>query len=93
MFHATLLFSSDLDRIKALLLDKETPPSEGGKPWVRSVKSPVTNLAPHIKQNLDVDDIKHQLINFMAWMDHANYIYTFTEKDRRRINQYGNIRS
>ncbi|OPZ98162.1 MAG: Lipoate-protein ligase LplJ [Bacteroidetes bacterium ADurb.Bin416] len=85
MFHATLLFSTDLDRIKALLLDKNSPKVDNVKPWVRSVKSPVTNLAPHIKQQLDVDDIKHQLINFMAWMDHANYMYTFTEKDRRKI--------
>lgn len=85
MFHATLLFSTDLDRIKALLLDKETTDTNTAKPWVRSVKSPVTNLAPYIKQNLDVEDIKRQLINFMAWMDHANYIHTFTTNDRQKI--------
>lgn len=87
MFHATLLFSTDLERIKALLLDKDTPMEDAAKRWVRSVKSPVTNLAPYIKQELDVDDIKHQLINFMAWMDRANYMYTFTEKDRRQIRE------
>lgn len=87
MFHATLLFSSDLDRIKALLLDKEAPASDSYKPWVRSVKSPVTNLASYIKQKLDIEDIKHQLINFMAWMDQSNYMYTFTPKDIQFIKE------
>ena len=52
MHHATLLFSTDLDRLVTSLksTSRQTPEKTGGKrsTFVKSVRSPVTNISAHL---------------------------------------------
>ena len=52
MHHATLLFSTDLDRLVTSLksTSRQAPEKTGGKrsTFVKSVRSPVTNISAHL---------------------------------------------
>ena len=58
MHHATLLFSTDLDRLVTSLksTSRQAPKKTGGKrsTFVKSVRSPVTNISAHLPASISI---------------------------------------
>lgn len=87
MFHATLLFSSDLSILtKTLEGDENTEKGIDKRLQVKSVKSPVTNIAEHIS-NVNLNDFKHYIINYFISSNGNNVLYSFNNKDLGSIEQ------
>ena len=83
IYHATLLFSSNLANLIASLDGNDltyinTKPSRLS---VRSVKSPVSNIIDHIKFNMDIIDFRNLIMNYFLSRSNCNIPYTFSEKD------------
>lgn len=90
MHHATLLFSTDLENLAAAL---QVVPRNVGEPenpsrtfFVKSVRSPVTNISAHIPVPVSISEFKKSLMNYFT-INHAEARdYSFTEKDLNAIN-------
>lgn len=54
LHHGTILFSSDLNSVRSALKTENTI---NGK-WVKSIPSPITNVQGHLKNTLDINDLK-----------------------------------
>lgn len=87
MYHATLLFSSDLNSLITTLESdpKQSDNKDDKRIYVKSVKSPVTNIVSHLQQPLDIHFFKQYIINYMLNLNKENSIYTFSEKDETAI--------
>lgn len=84
LHHGTLLFSSDIgDLSKAINPDKLKLQSKG----VKSVKSRVTNIGAHLKEEMDILEFRQRINEhiFKTYPD-ATY-YTFTDEDIVEINK------
>ena len=79
LYHATLLFSSNL-----VILDKVLLKSKNSKKtkFVHSVASPVTNICEHLKSPMLVDDFKKKIMNHFTGDS-----YTFDKKELASIEQ------
>lgn len=77
LFHATLLFSSNLMMLDNVLLKR----NDSKKPkFVQSVNSPVTNIGEHLKSPMLIGEFKKRI------MDHfSGESYTFDKKDLAAI--------
>lgn len=89
MFHATLLFSSDLDILTTSL---ESDPAQldnfnDNRIYVKSVKSPVTNLLQHLEKPIDIAFFKKYIINYFLNENKGNKIYKFSNEDITAIEQ------
>lgn len=94
LFHATLLFSSDLQR---LIESLESQPEQKRikskrKVAVKSVKSPVTNISQHLPSAISMEEVKEYIINYYTGQETENKIYTFTKEDIRDIEQLKSIK-
>ncbi|MDD2438179.1 MAG: lipoate--protein ligase family protein [Massilibacteroides sp.] len=94
LFHATLLFSSDLEKLS---LSLERPPHSATIPSkrkiaVKSVKSPVTNLSSYITQPTNLEELRDYILNYYVRQGYNNKKYTFTPKDRQRILELKNLK-
>ena len=81
IYHATLLFSSNLDFLNRSLQGKDMP--EMSSKYVKSVKSPVTNLADHLPPDFTIEEFKQLIIRFFTGKDSRKII--FTEKETQEI--------
>jgi lipoate-protein ligase A len=87
LFHATLLFSSDLNTLNATLEGLQVSPVEGRKKhFVKSVKSPVTNIREHLTQPMSITDFRQYILQTFR-SDEANVGYSFREEDLAAIEQ------
>lgn len=89
MFHATLLFSSDLS---SLITSLEADPAQAentddGRIYVKSVKSPVTNLQKHLDKPIDISFFKKYIMTYFLSENTGNKTYQFTKKDVVSIKQ------
>lgn len=94
LFHATLLFSTDL---QYLITSLDSQPIQNRlkakrKVSVKSVKSPVTNLSQHLPPAFKLDEVKEYILNYYTAKETENNIYTFTEDDIHSIRQLKNIK-
>lgn len=92
LHHATLLFSSDLDVVETVLSPPSgqtagEPPEKGkGKGYyVKSVKSPVTNLSGHLPGSVSMKNFRDLLLGYFAGPDTKALRYELSEKDIRGI--------
>lgn len=94
LFHATLLFSSDLQRlITSLASDPEQKRGRARrKVSVKSVKSPVTNMTRHLSHAISLEEVKAYIINYYIRQNTENSIYAFTKEDIHGIEQLKNIK-
>lgn len=89
LYHATLLFSSDLERLHDTL---EVMPSLSNQPVSRkvtvpSVKSPVANLADHLSGQWTLERFKEYIFDYFYRVDPSNCLYSYSENDKYGINQ------
>lgn len=88
MYHATLLFDSNLDNLTAALNSNEKPLND--KRHVQSVRSSVTNIKDHLESFLSIGDFKTTIKNFFLNNNNESSIYTFTNSDRKAIEKLAN---
>lgn len=92
MYHATLLFSSDLASLVTSLEGSDIiiPSERPNKLSVRSVKSPVTNVIEHLDRKMAIDEFNEQVLNFFLEKSVGNSLYEFSEKDIMEIKNLTN---
>lgn len=85
MHHATLLFSTDLDRLVTSLksTSRQTPEKTGGKrsTFVKSVRSPVTNISAHLPASISIQHFKKALLYYFTINNPGIQGYSFTQAD------------
>ena len=86
MYHATLLFSSNLAALTQTLEGDESA-GNGSKIYVKSVKSPVTNIIEHIAMPVDIDKFKQYIMNYFLSSDDNNILYEFNKRDITAIEK------
>lgn len=79
LFHATLLFSSNLMMLRNVLLKSDI---SNGLKFVQSVHSPVTNISQHLKIPVSIGDFKKKIMRHFT-----SDSYTLDEKDLAVIEQ------
>ncbi|MFQ9314769.1 biotin/lipoate A/B protein ligase family protein [Dysgonomonas mossii] len=92
MFHATLLFSSDLNRLTTTLESdpKQLENKVDKRIYVKSVKSPVTNILNHIDKPLNINRFKDYIMAYFMNEKKGNSIYQFTSEDVLNIKKLVN---
>ena len=89
MHHATLLFSTDLDRLVTSLksTSRQTPKKTGGKrsTFVKSVRSPVTNISAHLPASISIQHFKKALLYYFTINNPGIQDYSFTQADLEAI--------
>jgi len=94
LFHATLLFSTDLNVLKSALNGKvpESPETWNADyvGFVRSVKSPVTNISYHLNNQLTIENFKNLLFNHFFSLDSTSTNYSFNLEDISGIRELVN---
>lgn len=83
MFHATLLFSSDLSSLITTLESdpKQLENKQDERIYVKSVKSPVTNILEHLEKPLDITFFKKYIMNYFLNESLDNKSYKLNEND------------
>lgn len=83
MFHATLLFSSDLSSLITTLESdpKQLENKQDERIYVKSVKSPVTNILEHLDKPLDITFFKKYIMNYFLNESLDNKSYKLNEND------------
>lgn len=94
LFHATLLFSSDLKRLTTSL---DSPPDQNRitpkrKVTVKSVKSPVTNISGYLPHTTGMEEIRKYIMNYYNNEKAENRIYSFTKEDVSGIDELKNLK-
>jgi len=91
LFHATLLFSADLNNLKSALNGKSSEPSDTGHMdsmvFVKSVRSPVTNISYHLTKQFSIETFKKLLFDHFFSLDTASNVYSFSQDDISCINE------
>lgn len=97
MFHATLLFSSDLNNLTSTLDNdpKQVENIKDSRIYVKSVKSPVTNILKHLEQPLEIDIFKKYILDYFLNKSNTNCSYQLRNEDIAAImklkeNKYSN---
>jgi len=89
MFHATLLYSANLENLKLTLeplpITLEDIPETTRFKSVKSVKSAVTNISDHLMEPLSLNDFKNIIIKHYIGKSAQNIIYTFNKEDQEAI--------
>lgn len=83
MHHGTLLFSSQIGDLSNAL--KVKPIKFEGK-GIKSVKSRVTNISEHLKDNIDILEFKDLVMNHLAKSNADNKLYALAQDDITSIN-------
>lgn len=83
MYHATLLFSSDLSSLVTTL---ENDPNQlddmtDNRIYVKSVKSPVTNIIQHLDKPLDIKHFRKYIFDHFLNKNSENKKYKFSKED------------
>ncbi len=84
LHHGAMLFDTDLGVLeKALKVSKDKIESKG----VKSVRSRVTNIKDHLKEDITIEDFKQLLLEHMFRGDKEIKEYKLTEEDYANINK------
>lgn len=88
MYHATLLFSSDLHNLRSSLKSKPNLSVENKK-YVQSKRSPVVNIQECMRNPLTIDEFKKTIINYFFT---NNRPYSLDPKDIEAVNKIAEIK-
>lgn len=85
LHHGTILFNSDLSVVKdALNVKIDKIQSKG----IKSVRSRITNVLPHLEKEISVDEFKDYLLNSILEDENTKGSeYILTDEDMREINK------
>lgn len=84
LHHGAILFNTDLEVLsKALKVPKDKIESKG----VKSVRSRVTNIKDHLKEDITIEDFKQLLLEHMKENSEDFQEYKLTEEDYEKINK------
>ena len=91
LYHATLLFSSNLANLAATLYNKSAEmesvqPSEAWR-YVKSVKSAVTNISEHLPCSFSIHDFRKIIFKHFINSNIDNINYTFSLNDTATITK------
>ncbi|WP_029902905.1 lipoate--protein ligase [Prevotella sp. 10(H)] len=83
MYHATLLFSSDLSSLADTLNSdpKQMENRTDDRIYVKSVKSPVTNIVQHLAEPWDIKFFKKYILDYFLYQGKKNKLYKFSKED------------
>lgn len=87
LFHASLLFSTDLAALVKALNNESVPLKNRRKIYVESVKSPVTNVKEHLPYSMQTDEFKQLIIDHFIRENQHNSLYTLLSEDITAINR------
>lgn len=89
MYHATLLFSSDLAHLISSLEGDpmELERTKSRKAYVSSVKSPVTNIIEHLEEPVDIETFRTAIMKYFIQSEVGNQSYSFTRQDIESIEK------
>jgi lipoate---protein ligase len=88
LFHASLLFSTDL-----LVLEKVLDsPVADPRIYLRSVKSPVTNICEHLSVPMQIDEFKQKITNYFSGENYLLNKQDIIEIERLKMNDNDDIR-
>jgi lipoate-protein ligase A len=82
LIHGTLLFSSDIEQVSKSL---NADPRKFKDKSVKSVKSRVTNILPHLPSPIAVDEFTSIIIKRILSGFPDAYLYELTEQDKEQI--------
>lgn len=87
MFHATLLFSSQLMNLVASLKVSPIPVNslKNTRIYIPSVRSSVTNICEYLTISLTIQELKNIIMDYFFNKDEGNMIYTLNEYDENNI--------
>lgn len=88
LHHATLLFSSDLETLQAVLDPGDSPGREpSGRPRiaVESVRSPVANVSEYVRRDITLPVFRRRLFDYVAGCFPHPRPYIFTPRDLSAI--------
>lgn len=89
MHHGTLLFDSQLDVLNNCL---KTDPTKYLDKAVKSVRSEVTNIKPHLKEDKSTNEFALELFDWLqTQFDDAIY-YPLSASDKQNINEINRIK-
>lgn len=84
LHHGTLLFDCDMSKLSLALKSKAVKFKDKG---VKSVGARVTNILPHLKKPMTLEDFKEYLKNYIIDDHNIENIYEFSERDLKEINK------
>ncbi len=84
LHHGTLLFSSDLSDLSKAL--KVTPERFSDKA-VKSVRSKVTNICDHLKQEMDILTFRDKIVEHIIDSESGNEMYSYSDADILEITR------
>jgi lipoate-protein ligase A len=90
MYHATLLFSTDLLNLNMALTSSPTQLNDVVSPrsvYVKSVRSQVTNIKEFVPDNMQINDLKQEVMNYFLNNGSHNKTYTFSREDLSAIKR------
>jgi lipoate---protein ligase len=91
LFHASLLFSTDLSNLTSTLNSLYKDTENGVQPvlkhYVKSVKSAVTNISEHLQTPLQLSDFKQIILSSLLGVNAGNSLYSFSKDDIAAINK------
>ena len=88
MYHATLLYSTNLLNLNTALTSLPTQQNDGvlsRSVYVKSVRSEVTNIKEYVPDNMKISDLKELIIDYFLNNEINNKIYTLNDKDLSAI--------
>ncbi|MTK53896.1 lipoate--protein ligase family protein [Paludibacter sp.] len=88
MFHASLLFSTDLFVLEKVLDSPDTDP----RTYLRSVKCPVTNISEHLSGSMQIEQFKHLIMKHFSGENYLLNNQDIAEIERLKMNNNDNIR-
>lgn len=89
LYHATLLYSSDLDFLINTLDSSNNEKKEitnKSKTFVSSVKSPVTNILDHLTNKMSIKEFKYKVLDYFL-NQKENSLYELNKKDILEITK------
>lgn len=89
LYHCTLLYSTDLNTLKASLNGKLSP-CQKTSPFVKSVKSEVTNLNRYLTPSPDIAYFRQLLLTYFLKQTETNDISRLSRQDLREIYELRN---
>jgi len=87
LHHGTLLFSSDIPDLSSAL---NADPHKFEDKSVKSVRSRVTNIREHLKEDIDVMQFANRIEQFIVEQNPAAALYELTQLDLDRISDLRN---
>ncbi|NLJ50510.1 MAG: lipoate--protein ligase [Candidatus Atribacteria bacterium] len=84
LHHGTLLFNTNLEHLEiALRVSNDKIESKG----IKSIRSRVTNIYPYLKRPCSIEEFKNFLYNQFCLINGKMQSISFTEKDKKQIEE------